>query len=197
MMTVEPTVLEGQHVRLEPLSIDHLDRLSEVGLDPVLWKFTPMRISSRDAMQHYIEEAVSWQENGTALPFATIDKKEGAAVGSTRFANIDPANHRAEIGWTWIAKPWQRSVVNTEAKYLMLSHAFETLGCVRVELKTDALNERSRAAIERTGARAEGIFRKHMLMPEGRYRDTAYYSIIDSEWDDVKAGLRAKLDAKR
>lgn len=196
-MRVEPVVLEGRHVRLEPLSLDHLDRLTEVGIEPELWEFTPSRALSREGMQRYIEEALARQRDGMALPFATVDKAENAAVGSTRFANIDRENHRVEIGWTWIATPWQRSALNTESKYLMLTHAFEVLGCVRVELKTDALNERSRAAIKRIGAVEEGILRKHLIMPEGRYRDTAYYSILDSEWDDVKARLEAKLNAKR
>ena len=196
-MKIRPVVLEGRHIRLEPLSLAHLDRLTDVGLEPELWEFTPGRVLSRSGMQRYIEEALARQRDGVALPFATVDKSENAAVGSTRYESISRENHRVEIGWTWIAPPWQRSAVNTEAKYLMLTHAFETLGCVRVELKTDALNERSRAAIKRIGAREEGILRKHLLMPEGRYRDTAYYSILDSEWDDVKAALEAKLNAKR
>ena len=196
-MKIQPVVLDGRHVRLEPLSLEHLDRLAEVGLEPELWKFIPGRVRSRNDMQRYIEEALARQTDGMALPFATVDKNENAAVGSTRYENISLENHRVEIGWTWIASPWQRSAVNTEAKLLMLTHAFETLGCVRVELKTDAQNERSRAAIKRIGAREEGILRKHLLMPEGRYRDTVYYSILDSEWGDVKAALEEKLNANR
>jgi RimJ/RimL family protein N-acetyltransferase len=144
-------------------------------------------------MHAYIEAALKLQSEGSALPFATVDKASRQAVGSTRFANIDRANRRVEIGWTWIGVRWQRTAVNTEAKYLMLRHAFETLGCIRVEFKTDALNEKSRRALLRIGARQEGVFRKHMLMPDGRVRDSVYFSIIDSEWPEIKTGLENKL----
>jgi RimJ/RimL family protein N-acetyltransferase len=127
--------------------------------------------------------------DGSGLPFVTVERRSGRIVGSTRFGNYDPVNHRVEIGWTWIAKPWQRTAINTEAKYLMLSHAFERLGCVRVEFKTDVRNEPSRRAILRIGAREEGVLRKHMLMSSGRYRDSIYYSVLDDEWPEVKARL--------
>lgn len=127
------------------------------------------------------------------LPFATIEKRSGRAIGSTRYANIDAGNRRLEIGWTWIAGNWQRTAVNTEAKYLMLRHAFETLRCIRVEFKTDALNERSRNAILRIGAKEEGTFRKHVITASGRVRDTVYFSIVDSEWNAVKKMLEARL----
>jgi len=127
------------------------------------------------------------------LPFALIEKSSGRAIGSTRYANIEPAHHRLEIGWTWVARSWQRTAINTEAKYLLLRHAFETLKCMRVELKTDSLNERSRAAILRIGARQEGIFRNHMMTASGRIRHTVYFSVVDSEWPNVKARLKARL----
>ncbi|HSB79179.1 MAG TPA: GNAT family protein, partial [Candidatus Methylomirabilis sp.] len=143
--------------------------------------------------QTYIEVALKAQAAGTVLPFATIEKVSGKVVGSSRYANVDSTNRRLEIGWTWVAPPWQRSVVNTEAKYLMLRHAFEALGCIRVEFKTDSLNERSRQALLRIGAKEEGIFRNHMITPSGRIRHSVYFSIIDSEWPEVKGRLEAKI----
>lgn len=163
-----PVTLEGAHVRLEPLSIDHFSALCEVGLDPELWRWINTLIRTETDMRRYIEEALAGQRSGTVLPFATIDRKSGRAVGSTRFGNIDERNRRAEIGWTWIAPPWQRTAVNTEAKYLMLRHGFEERGCIRIEFKTDALNTQSRKALLRIGAREEGILRKHMVTESGR-----------------------------
>jgi RimJ/RimL family protein N-acetyltransferase len=144
-------------------------------------------------MRDYIDSALEAQAAGTAIPFATVERASGRVIGSTRYMNIDTANRRVEIGSTWLAKPWQRTAMNTEAKYLMLRHAFETLGCVRVELKTDALNQQSRQAILRIGAREEGTLRQHMVTWSGRLRDTVYFSILDSEWPGVKANLEAKL----
>jgi RimJ/RimL family protein N-acetyltransferase len=133
------------------------------------------------------------QARGVSLPFATIEKSSGKIVGSTRFGNIDAKNLRAEIGWTWLNPKWQRTFVNTGAKLLMLTHAFETWKCIRVELKTDALNEKSRSAILRLGAKQEGIFRQHMICGSGRLRDTVYFSILDNEWQSVKENLLQKL----
>jgi RimJ/RimL family protein N-acetyltransferase len=144
-------------------------------------------------MSDYVQTALKEQAAGSALPFALIEKTSGRAVGSTRYGNIDRDHYRVEIGWTWVARQWQRTAINTEAKYLLLRHAFETLGCIRVELKTDSLNDRSRAAILRIGARQEGIFRNHMITANGRIRHTVYFSIVDSEWPEVKARLEAKL----
>lgn len=188
-----PRALEGSTVRLEPLSLRHLDRLCEIGLDPDLWRWTTGNVSTREEMEAYVAAALTAQEQGTALPFATVLRESGLAVGSTRFGNIDLPNRRVEIGWTWVAHDWQRTVVNTEAKYLLLRHAFEDIGCVRVELKTDALNERSRRAILRLGAQEEGTLRKHMLTASGRLRDTVYFSILDDEWPRVKARLEERL----
>jgi RimJ/RimL family protein N-acetyltransferase len=192
-MTIEPVTLTGRHVRLEPLSLDHVDALCEVGLDAAIWEWNPTPMSTRDDMQHYIETALALQSVGTCIPFATVHIESKRPVGSTRFAAIDAEHRRAEIGWTWIAPAWQRTIVNTEAKYLMLSHAFETWKLIRVELKTDALNKRSRQAMLRIGAKEEGIFRQHIITASGRYRDSAYFSIIDREWPDVKTWFEDKL----
>lgn len=186
-------MLEGKHVRLEPMRADHLDAISAAGSDPALWRFTINDASSRDAMERYVADALQVRAAGTGMPFATIERARGTVVGSTRFANFDVTHRRVEIGWTWIAPAWQRTPINTEAKYLMLSHAFETVGVMRLELKTDATNEKSRRAIERIGATFEGIFRKHMLCDTGRVRDSAYYSIVDTEWPAVKARLEKLL----
>jgi RimJ/RimL family protein N-acetyltransferase len=192
-MVIEPVTLEGLHVRLEPLSLTHLAGLSEVGLDETLLELTESYAPTPDGLRAYIDAALEQQAEGTALPFAVIGKTEARPIGSTRYGNIDRGHRRVEIGWTWYGRRWQRTAVNTECKYLLLRHAFETLGCIRVEFKTDALNERSRRALLRIGAREEGIFRHHMLMPSGRIRDTVYYSIIDDDWPAVKQHLEALL----
>ena len=192
-MSIEPLVLEGSHVRLEPLSLTHVARLCDVGLDPEIWRWTHNTIGTPDEMRTYVQSALQMQNDGTALPFAIVERLSGKVVGSTRFGNIDKPHRRVEIGWTWIARLWQRSAINTESKYLLLKHAFEILGCMRVEFKTDSLNERSRAALLRIGATEEGILRNHMLTHTGRVRHSVYYSIIDSEWPLVKKGLEAKL----
>lgn len=192
-MKIEPITLEGNFVRLEPLSINHLDQLCEAGLDEELWRWIPTQISNRQEMKNYIEVALDEQDRGISLPFATIEKSTNKAIGSTRFGNITVKDRRAEIGWTWIAKDWQRTFVNTEAKLLMLTHAFETWKCIRVEFKTDALNEKSRNAILRLGAKQEGIFRQHVICQSGRLRDSVYFSILDSEWAQIKKQLDAKL----
>ena len=192
-MVVNPVLLVGVQVRLEPLAKTHLAGLAEVGLDEELWRWIPTAVRTWEEMAAYIETALSEQEHGASLPFAIVEKATGRTIGSTRYGNIDRTHHRVEIGWTWVAREWQRTAVNTEAKYLLLKHAFETLGCMRVELKTDSLNERSRAAILRIGAREEGIFRNHIITASGRIRHTVYFSIIDSEWPAVKARLEARL----
>ena len=196
-MTVTPVVLEGQHVRLEPLAKEHLSGLAQVGLDEELWRWIPVPVRTVEELAEYIETALEEQKRGVSLPFALIEKATGRGIGSTRYGNIDRTHHRVEIGWTWVAREWQRSAVNTEAKYLLLRHAFETLGCIRVELKTDALNEKSRAAILRIGAKEEGIFRNHMITSSGRLRHSVYFSIVDSEWPAVKARLESRLNARR
>jgi len=192
-MLVEPITLEGQHVRLEPLSLAHHAQLCMIGLDEELWRWVVQPVRTPDEMRAYIEEALQAQAAGTALPFATVDKVSGRAIGSTRFGSIDRVNRHVEIGWTWLGLKWQRTAANTEAKYLMLRHAFETWGCLRVEFKTDSLNEPSRRALLRIGAKEEGIFRNHMITSTGRLRHSVYYSIIDSEWPKLKTHLEKKL----
>ncbi len=192
-MIVEQVTLQGHYVRLEPLSLNHFDQLWAIGQDAELWKWTPYHINTLEKMQAYIKTALDAQASGAALPFVTIWQATNQIVGSTRFGNIDAPNHRVEIGWTWIDRQWQRTPVNTEAKFLMLHHAFETWHCIRVEIKTDQLNENSQRAIERLGAQREGIFRHHMIVEGGRLRNTVYYSIIDDEWPQVKARLQERL----
>lgn len=190
---LEPVVLDGDFVRLEPMTLGHHGGLSEVGLDPEIWRYTLGVVKTPDDMRSYMESAIKLQRDGSTLPFVTIERSSGRIVGSTRFGNYDAANRRIEIGWTWIAPPWQRTAINTEAKYLMLTHAFEKLCCVRVELKTDVLNTPSRKAMLRIGATEEGVLRKHSLVWDGRFRDSIYYSILDEEWPGVKQQLEKML----
>jgi N-acetyltransferase len=192
-MCIEPVTLEGQYVRLEPLTVNHYSQLCEVGIDEDIWRWFPVPVQTPEDLYEFIDSALKDQMKGLALPFATIEKASNRAIGSTRFANIDRSNRRVEIGWTWIGKKWQRTSINTEAKYLMLQHAFETWGCIRVELKTDSLNEQSRKAILRIGAKEEGVFRNHMITSSGRIRHSVYYSVIDTEWSIVKTKLQEKL----
>lgn len=192
-MKDEPLILEGAHVRLEPMESHHADALADVGLSPELWQWTPSRLVTLRDMRVYVDSARADAALGTAVPFVTLHRASGRVVGSTRFGNIDRANRRVEVGWTWIGLPWQRSVVNTEAKFLMLRHAFEAWGVQRVELKTDALNLRSRQAIRRLGAIEEGTLRRHTVTGSGRVRDTVYFSILDDEWPVVRDALLAKL----
>ncbi len=193
MITVGQVTLEGSAVRLVPLSLGHVDALCEVGLDPTIWRWMPMHVLDRSEMRAFVQEALDAWRAGTALPFAIFAKQSGQVVGSTRFMNIVEAHRRVEIGGTWIAPAWQRTRVNSEAKYLMLRHAFEEWGCMRVELKTHALNHTSRAAILRLGAVEEGTFRKHMLQDDGSIRDSVFFSIVDDDWPRVKARLLANL----
>jgi RimJ/RimL family protein N-acetyltransferase len=195
-MVVVPVTLEGQNIRLEPLSLEYHAQLCEVGLDKELWQWIPQAVRTPEEMRAYIGTALKEQAAGTALPFATIERATGRAIGSTRFANVDRVNRHVEIGWTWLGKRWQRTVANTEAKYLMLRHAFETWGCLRVEFKTDSLNQRSRAALLRIGAKEEGIFRNHVITWTGRIRHSVYYSIIVSEWPDVRVDLEKRLSGE-
>jgi RimJ/RimL family protein N-acetyltransferase len=196
-MKVETVVLEGKYVRLEPLEASHLSALIEVGMDPVIWKWTNNVVETPADIERYVSDALKMRDARTALPFVTIAKADGKIVGSTRFGNIDPPNRTAEIGWTWIHPKWQRTAINTEAKLLMLTHAFETWECIRVELKTDSNNARSRAAIARIGGIEEGTLRNHMITESGRIRHSVYFSILDSEWESVKHDLTSKLAAKQ
>jgi RimJ/RimL family protein N-acetyltransferase len=191
-MNIGPVVLKGKFVRLEPLTLGHLPALVAVGLDESIWRWTANIVKGESDIENYVRAAVDDQAVGTALPFVTIEAESGTVVGSTRFGNIDTSNRKVEIGWTWINPKWQRTAINTEAKLLMLTHAFEIWECVRVELKTDAENQQSRNAILRIGGVEEGTLRNHMIIESGRFRDSVYFSIIDSEWEAVKKNLQAK-----
>ena len=191
--TVAPVTLEGRIVRLEPLELDHVPGLAEVGLDPAIWRWTIARPSSEADIRAWAEAALANRAAGTELPFVTIERATGRPIGSTRYMNIVLEHRRLEIGWTWVAPPWQRSGANREAKLLQLRHAFEVLACRRVEFKTDSRNEASRSALLGIGAQFEGIFRNHMVMPEGPMRHSAWYSVIDEEWPAVRDRLEGSL----
>jgi RimJ/RimL family protein N-acetyltransferase len=193
-MKIEPVILRGSIVRLEPLTLDQVAALARVGLEPELWRWVPNQIHTPEDMQAYVLTALDEQRRGVSLPFVIIDQASDEVIGSTRYANIESGHRRLEIGWTWLTPSHQRSGANTEAKLLLLTHAFDLLGAMRVELKTDSLNQKSRTAIARLGAAEEGTFRNHMIIPStGRVRHTVYYSIIDSEWPAIKAALTARL----
>jgi RimJ/RimL family protein N-acetyltransferase len=194
-LRIAPVTLTGRFVRLEPLGEQHLEALERYAYAPGLFRWFPLIVRDRESLLAYIRSALAAQAAGSALPFATVrlGQGDGEVVGSTRYMNISAVDGRMEIGSTWIGEPHQRSVVNSEAKYLMLAHAFETLGACRVELKTHVRNDKSRNAIARIGGVFEGIHRKHTLMPDGTMRDTAWYSIVDDEWPAVKTRLEAKI----
>jgi RimJ/RimL family protein N-acetyltransferase len=190
---VGPVVLEGRRIRLEPLAREHLDGLAEVAFDPAIWQWTTARVTDRERLAEWIDAALANAAAGTEQPFATIDRASGRPIGSTRFLSIVPEHRRLEIGWTWLGLASQRTGANREAKLLQLTHAFESLGANRVEIKTDSLNEPARRALLGIGATFEGIFRNHMVMPGGRLRHSAYYSVIVDEWPAVRARLEAAI----
>ena len=188
-----PVTLAGRRIRLEPLSAEHLDDLVAVGLEPAIWTWTTARPADREGIRAWLDAALANAAAGHEVPFATIDLASGRAIGSSRFLSIVPEHRRLEIGWTWVGSAFQRTGANREAKLLQLTHAFETLGANRVEFKTDSRNEKSRAALLGIGATFEGIFRNHMVMPDGPMRHSAYYSVIAEEWPEVKARLEDGL----
>jgi RimJ/RimL family protein N-acetyltransferase len=188
MLWREPGVLTGRHVRLEPAGPEHVDALWAVAQHPEIWRFMPFTLQTRADMASLVHYG-----RAVGCSFATFDRASGEVVGGTAFLAPDAGNRRVEIGATWVTPPRQRSAVNTEAKVLQLRFAFETLECARVEFKTDVRNVRSRAALLRIGATEEGVFRKHMLMPDGVWRDSVWFSIIDTEWPDVRSHLRSLL----
>jgi RimJ/RimL family protein N-acetyltransferase len=190
---IQPVVLEGRIVRLEPLRRDHLDGLAEVAFDPTLWQFTLARPVDRGGLEAWLETALANAQAGTEMPFATVDQASGRPIGSTRYLAIVPEHRRFEIGWTWLATTAQRTGANREAKLLQLTHGFEQLAANRIEFKTDSLNERSRAALLGIGAQFEGVFRNHMVMPDGRLRHSAYYSVTREDWPSVRARLNELL----
>ncbi|HWH24536.1 MAG TPA: GNAT family protein [Candidatus Limnocylindria bacterium] len=189
---LRPVTLSGRRVRLEPLARRHLDGLVEVGLAPAIWRWMPINVATGADMAALVEAALAAAAAGREMPFATVELASGRIVGSTRYLNIEPGHRRLEIGWTWLAPAWQRTGVNAEAKLLMLGHAFDELGALRVEFKTDARNERSRRALAAIGAVEEGTLRGHMLTPAGR-RDSVYFSVLAEEWPAVRAGLEARF----
>jgi len=192
---VSPVTLVGQYVRLEPLSIAHSRTLVAAAADGELWNSTVTLIPSHANVDEYIDAALNGQASGRELPFVIINQSTGMVVGTTRFYDIEPNDRRVAIGYTWLSRSAQRTAVNTEAKLLLLGHAFERWHCIRVELITDFLNEQSRTAILRLGAKEEGVLRSHMIMPGGRVRDSVCFSIIDKEWPEVKDRLLHKLDS--
>jgi RimJ/RimL family protein N-acetyltransferase len=195
MLHVEPVTLATDRIVLRPLSLSDVPALAEAASDGALWEKKTTTVPRPEEMEAYVEKALGLREAGSQLPFtiATVDGER--VVGTTRYMNIDAANHRLEIGTTWVARSCQRSFVNTHAKFLLLRHAFEGLGCIAVEFRTHFQNDQSRTAIERLGAKQDGILRSHMIMPDGHIRDTVVYSVIRAEWPAVKAGLERRLEA--
>jgi RimJ/RimL family protein N-acetyltransferase len=189
-MRVEPVTLIGNNVRLEPLSESHVPGLFQVGQSPEIWKYMLYgNVTDEEKMSAWVKLMLEWQARGTDLPFAVIHLESGKVAGATRYLDIRPAHRGLEIGGTWYGVDFQRTGVNTECKYLLLKHAFETLGCIRVQFKADSRNQRSLAAIERLGATREGVLRNHMILEDGTFRHSVYFSILDSEWPAVKARL--------
>ena len=198
MAFAEPVTLEGHHVRLDPMAPERADALAAAlgtaAADGRMWESKVTTIPRPDEMRAYVDQALAELDRGVSLPFVTVDRTSGRVVGSTRYMNIEAPHRRLEIGTTWIGKSFQRTAINTEAKYLMLQHAFETLHCIAVDLRTHEKNAQSRAAIERLGAKLDGILRNHRILPDGSLRNTATYSITDAEWPAVKARLETRLE---
>ena len=186
-------MLEGAHVRLEPLDRRHADDLFEAAADPLIWRWLPVQIASREDLERWIDDALAASVAGSEQAFVVVDRQTGRAVGSTRFMDIAPAHKGVEVGWTWYARSAWGGVVNPESKLLLLSHAFEDWGAIRLYLKTDSLNERSRAAIAKLGAKYEGDLRNHRIRPDGTYRHSSHYSILDTEWPAVKRSLQERV----
>lgn len=194
-MEVKPIILQGKYVRLEPMTEEHAPALAEIGVGQPFWDFMVYgRMETADDMREWVQDILARAEKGTDVPFVAIHIDSGCVVGASRYMNIMPKDRGLEIGGTWYGPEYQRTVVNTECKYLLLKHAFEKLGCIRVQLKTDLRNERSQKAIERLGAVREGVLRNHMILPDGYYRHSVYYSILDTEWPQVKKRLEEMMN---
>ena len=194
-MEIHPVALIGRTVRLEPLSEMHIPDLAIAGRDEAIWKFMLYgNVTGEPDMRAWVCALLEAQQRGTDLPFAVIHVGSGKAIGSTRYMDIRGEHRSLEIGGTWYGVAFQRTAVNTECKYLLLRHAFEALSCIRVQFKTDQRNERSQRALERIGAVWEGTLRNHMILPDGSYRDSVYYSIIDAEWPNVRRRLEQILE---
>lgn len=190
---VEPVTLVGSRVRLESMERSHLPGLVAAGADPATWTWMHAPLTDEASMRAWLEEALRNRDAGAEVPFATVDATTGRVLGSTRFMSIVPAHRRLEIGWTWLAPAAHGTGANTEAKYLMLEHAFGRLGAMRVEFKTDARNQRSRAALAGIGGTFEGVFRRHQIMGNGRVRDSAWFAVVDEDWPAVRERLRTRL----
>ena len=194
-MEIKPVTLQGKHVRLEPMTEAHIPALAEIGVGHAFWDFMVYgQMNSVDDMRGWVMDVLSRAQSGTDLPFIAIHLASGRVAGATRYLNIMPKDRGLEVGGTWYGLEFQRTAVNTECKYLLLSHAFETLGCIRVQLKTDLRNERSQKAIERIGAVKEGVLRNHMILPDGHYRHSVFYSVLDTEWPQVKKRLEEMMN---
>lgn len=194
MMKVGPVTLEGRLVRLEPLRLEYTTELYEAGRDPSLWTYKPVRQPrSLAEMEQFIASTLQSQQAGTCLPFAIMSLERGCAVGETRYHSFMHQDYGLEIGWTWLTPSVQRTGVNTECKYLLLRHAFEAMDAIRVQFRTHHLNTNSQRAVERLGAVKEGILRNHLIMPDGSYRHSVYYSVIQGEWPAVKARLESMM----
>ena len=197
MAFIEPVTLKGAHATLEPLQAGHEAGLRGASEDGELWRLWYTSVAPPDRMADYVALALDMRGRLGAMPFAVRDNATGEIVGCTRYFNVDAANRRLEIGHTWYAKRVQRTAINTECKLLLLSHAFDTLGCIAVEFRTHWFNLASRAAIERLGAKQDGVLRNHQLLPDGSKRDTVVFSIIDGEWPAVRRNLKFQLDRPR
>ncbi|NVJ65248.1 MAG: GNAT family N-acetyltransferase [Gammaproteobacteria bacterium] len=188
--------LSKRDIRLEPLSLSHLNELQAAVKDGELWKLWFTSVPKPDDVKSYIEAALEQKKATKQLAFAVIDKQTNQAIGSTRYCNVDSTNRRLEVGYTWYAKRYQKTATNTICKYLLLTHAFEQLNCIAVEFRTHWHNQASRQAIARLGAKQDGVLRQHQQMPDGSYRDTVVFSILNSEWSAVKKNLELKLSSR-
>jgi N-acetyltransferase len=194
MMEVKPVVLTGKHVRLEPMTEAHIPGLAEIGIGHSFWQYMLYGdMNTTEDMQIWVKDLLSRAEKGTDVPFVAIHLESGRVAGATRYLNIAPQDRGLEIGGTWYGPEFQRTAVNTECKYLLLGHAFETLGAIRVQLKTDSRNERSQKAMERIGAKKEGVLRNHMILQGGYFRHSVFYSVLDTEWPEVKNNLEEMM----
>ena len=197
MLDIAPVTLEGKFVRLEPLSLDHWDGLWEACQDERIWTYMTSNVQTKEDMRAFIETALGNQEKGTDLPFTIFDQRTNQVIGSTRFLNISRKDKGLEIGFTWLTPSVWKTAANTECKWLLLQHCFETLGCIRVQLKTDLRNSNSQRAIARIGGVREGILRNHMVIQGGYVRDTVFFSILDTEWSEVKEKLSNLLEQSK
>lgn len=194
---IEPITLRGRHATLEPLGAEHLDGIRAAAADGELWRLWYTSVPAPAKTDDWLAIALSMRNDQGAMPFAVRDNRDGRVVGSTRYFNVDAANRRLEIGHTWYAQRAQRTAINTDCKLLLLTHAFETLGCIAVEFRTHWFNQASRTAIARLGAKQDGVLRNHQLLPDGSKRDTVVFSILDGEWPAVKRHLAFLLERPR